>query len=94
MEDAFIENTASLHDSPRQTIAEHAAQCRSLFHRYMEIPETVPDTSIIDDQQARFVSWTAEIIYGPLNAFLDYRLRSSPALVEIMHHILDLICGT
>ncbi|PYH42660.1 ankyrin repeat domain-containing protein, partial [Aspergillus saccharolyticus JOP 1030-1] len=33
-------------------------------------------------------------VYGPLNVSLDYRLRFSPTVVEIIHQLLGLICDT
>lgn len=48
MEDVFLQDDLS------PTIAEHAAQCQSLFHKYMIMPEIMPDPTIIDDQLARF----------------------------------------
>lgn len=82
-----------LQDDLCATIAEHAAQCNSLFHKYIAMPEIVPDPSIMDDQLARFTLWSSNMdVYGPLNISLDYRLRFSPTVVEILHQLLDIIC--
>lgn len=89
MEDTFLQGDLS------QTIAEHATQCNSLFHKYMVLPEIVSDPTIMDDQLARFTLWTSNMdVYGPLNVSLDYRLRFSPVVVEIIHQLLDVICDT
>ena len=94
MEDDLMEDTF-LQDDLYPTIAEHATQCNSLFHRYMVVPRIVPDPTIMDDQLARFTLWTSNMdVYGPLNVSLDYRLRFSPTVVEIIHQLLDVICDT
>ncbi|RMZ74847.1 hypothetical protein DV737_g5678, partial [Chaetothyriales sp. CBS 132003] len=70
IEDVFLQNDLG------PTIAEHATQCQSLFHKYMVMPEIVPDPTIIDDQLARFSLWVSNMdVCGPLNVSLDYRLR-------------------
>ncbi|EJP65929.1 ankyrin repeat domain-containing protein 52 [Beauveria bassiana ARSEF 2860] len=77
------------------TIAEHAAQCSSLFQRKMAMTDIVPDPTIVDDQLARFTLWANNMdVYGPLNVSLDYRLRYSPTVVQILHQLLDVICET
>jgi hypothetical protein len=87
MEDVFLQDYLS------STIAEHATQCQSLFHKYMAMPDIVPDATIIDDQLARFSLWAANMdVYGPLNVSLDYRLRFSPIAADIIHQLLDIIC--
>ncbi|RYP70926.1 hypothetical protein DL769_004817 [Monosporascus sp. CRB-8-3] len=94
MEDDFMEDVF-LQDGLCPTIAEHATQCNSLFHRYMAVPEIVPDPTVMDDQLARFTLWASNMdVYGPLNVSLDYRLRFSPTVVEIIHQLLDVICDT
>ncbi|KAE8371606.1 hypothetical protein BDV26DRAFT_286644 [Aspergillus bertholletiae] len=94
MEDDFMDDIF-LQDDLCPTIAEHATQCNSLFHRYMVVPEIVPDPTIMDDQLARFTLWASNMdVYGPLNVSLDYRLRFSPTVVEIIHQLLDVICDT
>lgn len=94
IEDAITEDVF-LQDDLCPTIAEHATQCNSLFHRHMIAPEIVPDPTVIDDQLARFTLWAANMdVYGPLNVSLDYRLRFSPTIVEIIHQLLDVICDT
>ncbi|RYP66402.1 hypothetical protein DL771_007811 [Monosporascus sp. 5C6A] len=94
MEDDFMEDVF-LQDGLCPTIAEHATQCNSLFHRYMVVPEIVPDPTVMDDQLARFTLWASNMdVYGPLNVSLDYRLRFSPTVVEIIHQLLDVICDT
>lgn len=89
MEDVFLQDDLS------PTIAEHAAQCQSLFHKYMIMPEIMPDPTIMDDQLARFSLWASNMdVYGPLNVSLDYRLRFSPTAADIIHQLLDIICDT
>ena len=89
MEDVFLQDDLS------PTIAEHATQCQSLFHKYMVMPEIVPDPTIMDDQLARFSLWASNMdVYGPLNVSLDYRLRFSPTAADITHQLLDMICDT
>lgn len=89
MEDVFLQDDLS------PTIAVHATQCQSLFHKYMVKPEIVPDPTIIDDQLARFSLWASNMdVYGPPNVSLDYRLRFSPIAADIIHQLLDLIYDT
>lgn len=89
MDDVFLQ------DDLRPTIAEHAAQCRSLFHKYLVMPEILEDPTVMDDQLARFTLWTSNMdIWGPLNVSLDYRLRFSPTAADIIHQLLDIICDT
>lgn len=89
MEDVFLQ------DHPSWTIAEHANECSALFHKYMVMPEIVPDPTIMDDQLARFKLWASNMeVYGPPNVSLDYRLRFSPTVVEIIHQLLDIILDT
>ncbi|KAH0522744.1 hypothetical protein TsFJ059_006542 [Trichoderma semiorbis] len=94
MEDDLVEDVF-LQEGLRPTIAEHAAQCNSLFRKYMVLPDIVPDPTVMDDQLARFTLWTSNMdVYGPLNVSLDYRLRFSPTVVDIIHQLLDVICDT
>ncbi|KAM5438987.1 hypothetical protein McanMca71_002106 [Microsporum canis] len=89
MEDVFLQ------DDLCPTIAEHATQCQSLFHKCMAMPEIVPDPTVVDDQLARFSLWASNMdVYGPLNVSLDYRLRFSPTAADIIHQLLDIICDT
>ena len=92
-EDESMEDDVFLQDDLRSTIAEHATQCQSLFHKYMVMPDIVPDPTIMDDQLARFALWASNMdVYGPLNVSLDYRLRFSPTAADIIHQLLDIIC--
>ncbi|KAJ6438386.1 histone acetylation protein 2 [Purpureocillium lavendulum] len=94
VEDDFMDDVF-LQDDLCPTIAEHATRCNSLFHKYMAMPEVVPDPTVVDDQLARFTLWTKNMdVYGPLNVSLDYRLRFSPTVVEIIHQLLDVIHDT
>ncbi|PHH77789.1 hypothetical protein CDD82_3356 [Ophiocordyceps australis] len=87
IEDVFLQ------DDLCPTIAEHARQCHSLFNKYIIMAEMVPDPTIMDDQLARFTLWASNMdVYGPANVSLDYRLRFSPTVVEIIHQLLDVIC--
>ncbi|KAL2863358.1 ankyrin repeat domain-containing protein [Aspergillus lucknowensis] len=89
MEDVFLQ------DNLTPTIAEHATQCQYLFHKYVAMPEVVPDPTIMDDQLARFLLWTSNMdVYGPPNVSLDYRLRFSPVAADIIHQLLDIIYDT
>ncbi|KAJ5100696.1 hypothetical protein N7456_006748 [Penicillium angulare] len=89
MEDIFLQ------DDLGPTIADHATQCQSLFHRSMAMSEIVPDPTILDDQLARFSLWASNMdVYGPPNVSLDYRLRFSPDAVDIIHQLLDVIYDT
>ncbi|KAJ0381907.1 hypothetical protein COL922a_013617 [Colletotrichum nupharicola] len=89
MEDVFLQ------DNLGPTIAEHATQCRSLFHNYLAMPEILEDPTIMDDQLARFTSWASNMdVWGPHNVSLDYRLRFSPTAEDIVHQLLDIICDT
>lgn len=95
MEDDDLVEDVFLQEGLCPTIAEHAVQCNSLFRKYMVLPEIVPDPTIMDDQLARFTLWASNMdVYGPLNVSLDYRLRFSPTVVEIIHQLLDVICDT
>lgn len=77
------------------SIAERATQCNSLFQRKMAITDIVPDPTIMDDQLARFTLWANNMdVYGPPNVSLDYRLRYSPTVVQILHELLDVIWET
>ncbi|KAK9423701.1 hypothetical protein SUNI508_13950 [Seiridium unicorne] len=89
MDDIFLQ------DDLGKTIAEHATYCSKLFHKYMVLPDIVPDPTVMDDQLARFILWTSNMdVYGALNVSLDYRLRFSPTIVDIIHQLLDIICDT
>jgi hypothetical protein len=89
MEDVFLQ------DDLGPSIAEHASQCSRLFKKYMAMPEIVPDPTLLDDQLARFTLWSSNMdVSGPLNVSLDYRLRYSPTIVDIIHQLLDVICNS
>jgi hypothetical protein len=89
MEDVFLQEHLS------RTIAQHAEDCSLLFHKLIVRPEIVPDPTIMDDQLARFKLWASNMdVYGPPNVSLDYRLRYSPTVVEIIHQLLDIILDT
>ena len=89
MEDVFLQ------DDLRPSIAEHAKQCNEHFRKALIIPNIVPDPTMIDDQVARFMLWISNMeVYGPANVSLDYRLRYSPTVVDIIHQLLGLILDT
>ncbi|KAK5229407.1 hypothetical protein LTR96_003019 [Exophiala xenobiotica] len=89
IEDVFLQ------DHLRPTIAEHATHCQSLFHKYMVMPEIVPDPTIMDGQRAYFSIWASDMdVYGPRTISLDYRLRFSPTAVDEIHQLLDVVCDT
>ncbi|MCJ1268484.1 hypothetical protein MMC22_008372 [Lobaria immixta] len=89
VEDVFLQ------DNLGPTIAEHASQCGHLLKKYMAMPEIAPDPTLMDDQRARFTLWASNMdVFGPLNVSLDYRLRYSPTVVEIIHQLLDVICNS
>lgn len=88
MEDVFLQDDLGM------TIAEHALQCNDLFKKYMSMPEITPDPTLMDDQLARFTLWASNMdVFGPLNVSLDYRLRYSPTVVDIIHQLLGVICN-
>ena len=88
-EDVFLQ------DDLGPTIAEHALQCSHAFKKYMAVPRIALDSTLMDDQLARFTLWASNMdIYGPLNVSLDYRLRYSPTVVEIIHQLLDVISNS
>ncbi|CAH0001002.1 unnamed protein product [Clonostachys byssicola] len=89
IEDVFLQ------DDLGPSIAEHAAQCQSLIHKYMDMTEIVPDPTIMDDQRARFSGWVFDSdVYRPPNVSLDYKLRFSPTAVDSIHELLDIIRDT
>lgn len=74
------------------TIAEHASKCSLLFKNHMIASEIVQDLTLLDDQLARFTLWASNMdVFGPPNVSLDYRLRYSPTIVDIIHQLLDVI---
>ncbi|KAI7765454.1 hypothetical protein LZL87_007205 [Fusarium oxysporum] len=74
------------------TIAEHALKCTELFQKNMAMPNIIPDPTIMDDQLARFTLWASNMdVFGPPNISLDFRLRYSPNIVDILHQLLDVI---
>ncbi|KAJ4302950.1 hypothetical protein N0V90_001841 [Kalmusia sp. IMI 367209] len=84
IEDVFLQEDLG------PSIAEHALQCNQLFRKYMAVPGIAPDPTVMDDQLARFTLWASNMdVFGPLNVSLDYRLRYSPTVVEIIHQLLD-----
>ncbi|KAF5702334.1 ankyrin repeat domain-containing protein [Fusarium globosum] len=85
-EDVFLQDISG------PTIAEHALKCTELFQKNMALPNIIPDPTIIDDQLARFTLWTSNMdVFGPPNISLDFRLRYSPNIVDILHQLLDVI---
>ncbi|KAH7477729.1 hypothetical protein FOMA001_g9804 [Fusarium oxysporum f. sp. matthiolae] len=85
-EDVFLK------DNSGPTIAEHALKCTELFRKHMATPDIVPDPTIMDDQLARFTLWASNMdVFGPPNISLDFRLRYSPNIVDILHQLLDVI---
>lgn len=81
-----------LQDDLGPTIAEHALQCNQMFRKCITAPEISSDPTLIDDQLARFALWTSNMdVFGPPNVSLDYRLRYSPTVVDIIHQLLDVI---
>jgi hypothetical protein len=84
-----------LQDSPGSTVAEHATKCDLLFAEYMNRPEIAQDPTLLDDQLARFKLWASNMdVFGPSNVSLDYRLRYSPTVMQIIHQLLDVICSS
>ncbi|KAF5705675.1 ankyrin repeat domain-containing protein [Fusarium mundagurra] len=85
-EDVFLQDISG------PTIAEHALKCTELFQKNMAMPNIVPDPTIMDDQLARFTLWASNMdVFGPPNISLDFRLRYSPNIVDILHQLLDVI---
>ena len=61
----------------------------------MAVPRIAPDPTLIDDQLARFTLWASNLdVFGPLSVSLEYRLRYSPTVVDIIHQLLDIICNS
>ncbi len=88
-DDVFLQDDTGL------TIAQHALQCSQAFQECMASPQTTHDPTIMDDQMARFTLWASNMdVFGPPNVSLDYRLRYSPTVVEIIHQLLDVILNT
>ncbi|KAF5676871.1 ankyrin repeat domain-containing protein [Fusarium denticulatum] len=88
-EDVFLQDISG------PTIAEHALKCTELFHKNMALSNIVPDPTIMDDQLARFTLWASNMdVFGPPNISLDFRLRYSPNIVDILHQLLDVICNS
>ena len=89
MEDVLVQ------DDVGRTIADHTFQCGHLFEKYMAVPKIMPDPTLMDDQLARFTLWTSNMdVFGPPDVSLDWRLRYSPTVVEIIHQLLDVICNS
>lgn len=87
--DVFLQDKAGL------TIAQHARQCSEAFQQYLDAPKITHDPTIMDDQRARFTLWASNMdVFGPPNVSLDYLLRFSPTLVEIIHQLLDVVLDT
>ncbi|KAF5241965.1 hypothetical protein FANTH_8925 [Fusarium anthophilum] len=85
-EDVFLQDISG------PTIAEHALKCTEIFQKNMALPNIVPDPTIMDDQLARFTLWASNMdVFGPPNISLDFRLRYSPNIVDILHQLLDVI---
>ena len=89
VDDVFLQEDLS------PTIAEHALQCMHVFRKVLGVPGIVQDPTIMDDQIARFTLWASNMdVFGPPNVSLDYRLRYSPTVVEIIHQLLDVLCDS
>ncbi|KAJ3498368.1 hypothetical protein NLG97_g1175 [Lecanicillium saksenae] len=84
-----------LQDDKELTIAQHALRCSQAFQACMDSPQTTHDPTILEDQMARFALWTSNMdVFKSPNVSLDYRLRYSPMVVEILHQLLDVILNT
>jgi hypothetical protein len=91
VEDLFLE------ENPGPTIAEHILECDGLLKKYMDAPEIVNecDSSLLEDQWAGLIGWASYMeVFGHPNVSLDYKLRYSPTLVNILHQLLDTICAS
>lgn len=89
LEDVF------LRENNGPTIAERTSLCTELFEKYMALSNLIPDPTLIDDQLARFTLWASNMdVFGPAHVSLDYRLRYSPTVVEIIHQLLQVICNS
>ncbi|OAA69011.1 ankyrin [Cordyceps fumosorosea ARSEF 2679] len=88
-------NDAFLQDDAGRTIAEHAEQCREAFDKYMAIPQTSYDPTIMEDQRARFVCWEADMDeFRTSDAWFYYQLRLNLRVVKRIHRHLDFILST
>ncbi|KAM0667768.1 hypothetical protein ACQRIU_003633 [Beauveria bassiana] len=88
-DDVFLQDDRGL------TIAQHALRCSQAFETCLAAPQTTYDPTIMEDQMARFTLWTSNMdVFGPPNVSLDYRLRYSPTVVDILHQLLDVILNT
>lgn len=84
-EDVFLQ------DQLGPTIAEHATKCSELFKEAITKPD-IPHPTLLDDQLARFRLWTSNMeVFGSPNVSLDYRLRYSPTVVDIIHQLLEVV---
>ncbi|KAJ5242229.1 uncharacterized protein N7469_000556 [Penicillium citrinum] len=89
LEDVF------LRENNGPTIAERTSLCTEFFEKYMALSNLIPDPTLIDDQLARFTLWASNMdVFGPAHVSLDYRLRYSPTVVEIIHQLLQVICNS
>jgi len=89
MKDVFLQ------DDLIPNIADHARQCRFLFQKYLVMPGTMGNPTIMDDQLAWFTLWASNMdVWGPPNSSLDYRLRFSPTAADIIHQLIHVIRDT
>lgn len=84
-----------LQDEPGLTMGQHALQCSEAFQTYMAASQNELHSSMVRNEMVRFTLWAFNMdVFEPPNVSLDYRLRYSPKLVDILHHLLNVILTT
>ncbi|KAM3513962.1 hypothetical protein MY11210_002394 [Beauveria gryllotalpidicola] len=82
-------------DDTSLSLAEHALQCITAFHKYLAAPRTRDKLIVMNRKKACFTRWALVMeVFGPPEVSLDYRLRDSPAMVDKIHQLFDVILHT
>ncbi|KAM3451926.1 hypothetical protein MY3296_004932 [Beauveria thailandica] len=79
-------------DDTSLTLAQHATKCITAFHRYLAAPRAREKLIIMERKRTSFILWASVMkVFEPREASLDHRLRDSPAMVEKIHQLFDVI---
>ncbi|KAM3541683.1 hypothetical protein ARSEF1564_005427 [Beauveria bassiana] len=82
-------------DDTSLTLARHALKCMTAFDRFLAAAQTRQMFIFMQRKKNNFFYWaTAMKVFEPPEVSLDHRLRDSPAMVEKIHQLFDVILYT
>lgn len=80
-----------------RTISEVARECSGLFDQCLSRSQLLrhgPASALVEDQYGRFNIWVSNTgVFAPAHAVMDYRLRETTNIQDLVVHLLEILLG-